>query len=911
MNKEELYQFVCESKSMRFLEREASAVLEAVLQARPTYEPLLREQAKRDLLQSARGRLNQLYLNTVANRIFKAARRIDPLAVANLDDTDAAIIERADEITVRELGPDPAAALRDELPCLREFETKIMRFAAESQIELLDNVLRHREQISSHFFGGREISAIESLTGMGGDVHRHGRSVAGVRTDVGTFYYKPHDCRLDATYHELVERFFPDCTVAADCIPCNGYGFVAELVPAPMGDAAGMRDYYRNFGMLAALLHGIGATDMHFENILPCGDRPAIVDLETMLTPKRRHAARGDAARPRVKSTQAEALAYSVRRTSIMPAYVLTLGIASPLYPSPRSKAHLPYVGSTRYSVEGYEEDFIGGFREGYERVLSHRDEIGALLMSRGDAVIRILIHNTAYYSQLQMLLYMEKNLRSHEAQRAVLDRLEVPYRLNGRVADRAILEHEKACLLDGDIPYFCATLGGKALCGISPDEHLQEDALEISAAEHSQISLGRLDEQELAFETKLIGCDLKSAPLGESKDSGVFPLASEVPDKARIESVLADICAQLQDRMLRTPDGTALWLSTLPSLRVGSRACDVAQFSADVGRYAAWLIRSHCAQGLDGVAAELAEVSIGGIGEMLSRWEREDGEVLRRKLPLDGRFGLSGLVSACDEMAAAGIPGAKEAFHRLLQLLLKENLAEAERVEGLEDFIVAIGRSEAADPCASVLVSACGERLLQIKPSDAKSVVLAASRAAAFSTAFSVTGLKRFSDAADEALSVPCARYSRRITGWPDEKAAWPWLAPRGSQAAWLCLCALDARTALADCGAQARAEELLRLSLGSLIAEEHLWHGDSLDHGNALAVYALTLAAREMGDWRYHKRAGQILASMLDCRQQKGTFIVCPEGIRSFFDVSFACGSTGIGAAAALWCAESFGKR
>lgn len=71
MNKDELYHFVCESKSLRFLDQEASTVLEAVLQARPAYEPLLKEQAKLDLLQGVRSRLNQLYLNAVANRIFQ------------------------------------------------------------------------------------------------------------------------------------------------------------------------------------------------------------------------------------------------------------------------------------------------------------------------------------------------------------------------------------------------------------------------------------------------------------------------------------------------------------------------------------------------------------------------------------------------------------------------------------------------------------------------------------------------------------------------------------------------------------------------------------------------------------------------------------------------------------------------
>ena len=907
MSEEELYRFVCESESMRFLDREASAALEAVLQARPAYEPFLKERARRDLIQGTRSRLNRLYLNAIASRISRAAQRIEPLSMGNLRKVDPSTLMQADEAVARELGPDPARGLREALPCLCEFEAKILRYAIESQTELLDNVFRCRELISTRFFGGKDITAIESLTGMGGDAHRHGRSVVGVRTDAGTFYHKPHDCRLDAMYHELVARFFPDCTVAADCIPCDGYGFVTELVPAPMEDVAKVRDYYRYFGMLAALFHGIGATDMHFENILPCADRPAVVDLETMMTPKWRREAERDGVRPRVESAQAQALAHSVRRTSIMPAYVMTLGIASPLYPTSRSQGHLPFIGDVRYSVEGYEDDFIEGFREGYERVLSNREAIGALLRNRGDAVIRILIHNTAYFDYLQGQLYAEENLRSHEAQRMVLDRLEVPYRLNGRGLDRAVLDHEKACLLEGDIPYFCATLNGKALCGASPDECLREHALEFSAQERSLFFLDRLNDRELSFETGLIRHDLSSVPLAEPKASSAHPLVLDLPDKTLIESVQVDICGKLRDGMLRTPDGSALWLSALPSLMAESRVCDVSQFSADVGRYVACLKRFGCAQGLDGIAEALAGHSLTCIDGMLSRWERESGETLRNRLSLDGRFGVASIVSACDAMAVARIPGAEETFHRLLRLLWKENLAEAERTDGLEDFLVSIDGSRMAHPCVTALVRACGERLLQVQPRDPKSVIATASRANAFSIAGRATGLRRFFDAADEALLALRERYAERVVGWPDEKAVWPWLAPRGTQAAWLCLCALNAREALAGHDARMRAEELLCLSLDSLMAEERIWPNDSLNHGNALAAHALIQAARELGDGCYLMRAGQILAAMLDRARQKGTFTVCPEGIRSFFDVSFTCGTTGIGAVAAAWYAKS----
>jgi hypothetical protein len=43
--------------------------------------------------------------------------------------------------------------------------------------------------------------------------------------------------------------------------------------------------------------------------------------------------------------------------------------------------------------------------------------------------------------------------------------------------------------------------------------------------------------------------------------------------------------------------------------------------------------------------------------------------------------------------------------------------------------------------------------------------------------------------------------------------------------------------------------------------------------------------------------EKAGQVLGAMLRRKEEKGVFSVSPEGVRSFFDPSFAFGTTGIG--------------
>src|SRR5690606_10332068 len=44
--------------------------------------------------------------------------------------------------------------------------------------------------------------------------------------------------------------------------------------------------FYVRAGMLLALVHAMGGTDFHLENIVACSEQPVLVDLETLLSPR-------------------------------------------------------------------------------------------------------------------------------------------------------------------------------------------------------------------------------------------------------------------------------------------------------------------------------------------------------------------------------------------------------------------------------------------------------------------------------------------------------------------------------------------------------------------------------------------------------------------------------------------------
>ncbi len=899
MTQDEIYYFVRDSKSMSFVRKEVQETTDRLLAARPEAAALLKAPARSAISSLCRDRLETLYMHAVASRILRNISDINPLAAVNLNEADAAAVARAERATARELGDDPAATLQETLPLLREHDERIRQNFLDSLAEFLDRFLQYRDRISEAFFGGRKIHSIDDLTHLTGDPHNHGRCVVGIVTDAGKCYYKPHDCSLDLLYRDLVELLIPDSAAAAEVISGNGFAFVSEIVPQPLESPAGAAVYYRNLGRLTALFHGIGSSDMHCENILPCGTKPAVIDLETLIGPKKQSASgkRDNRKKRRI---------YPVTRTSLLPHYYQAKGLVSPLYPTEKGETHLPYTGDARYSVEGHEAAYLEGFREGYERVAGHREEIRRLIAHSRDSSVRLVLRNTAYYNHFIRMMYEEQHLTSREAERKLLKRLDVPYRMNGVAPEPKVMEYEARCMLEGDVPYFCAALNGTSLCGASPKEVVQEDYLELSAMDNADVQLEGLNDADLRYETDLIRQSLKTVPLPDHGRADREAIPAETPETRRVKEALETICRELLDQRIRMADGAALWVSRIPSFRTLTNLCHRHLFSADVGQFVSRLIKAGILPESSPSWGEISTLCVANIRTIISDMERKPGEELQNTTACDAFLGLARCVAACDCMAETGVPGAEDAFRRLICLLDEKDFYFARDTDGLADLLTAICRSRAEEAAVLAQIRKIGERLLPIRD-GAGPVNRRAARAAAMAAAFGRTGDPRFSAAAAEELSAISHAYSERIRGWPREEAPFPWITPRGTQAAWIFLCAADACAHLADDGEKDEAYRLMMLALGSLMDETHLWYNDSLHHGNALAVRALIRASELQEEPEFFRRAGQILTGMLDRMDRKGAFTVCPEGVRNFFDVSWSGGSLGIGGSLALWLAAS----
>jgi len=134
-------------------------------------------------------------------------------------------------------------------------------------------------------FGLDQNEAVSEVTVMG-DFHRGGRAVLRIRFESGRrLIYKPRSVDVEMQFQKLLDQFAPCSELAGlrrlNMIPRHGYGWL-EHVDEWDCAASEIPRLYERYGVLLAVLHVLGATDCHFENIVKSGAHPVVVDLEAL-----------------------------------------------------------------------------------------------------------------------------------------------------------------------------------------------------------------------------------------------------------------------------------------------------------------------------------------------------------------------------------------------------------------------------------------------------------------------------------------------------------------------------------------------------------------------------------------------------------------------------------------------------
>lgn len=378
------------------------------------------------------------------------------------------------------------------IPCklvdttLRDFEKFIDTF--------ISDFCKNRKNIEKTLFAGKEITEINKISLSSSKGYKNGRSVLKVSTDSGKFVYKKHDCRTDIWLGQFLDKFFnekvrvPKCW--ADSNSCGFSEYIVKKKPTPEEAPK----YFENLGIVASLAKALGLSDLHFQNIIPLGKVPSIVDVEMLFQP--------------LDLNPVDELQYGKKSDTGYSFYlnrsVLGKSIVETTY-SP-----LKMTGGISFDKK-LEDSFLKGFSFGYDTLMSNKEAVLNEVKKAEGFKVRKVLRKSEYYDLWIRKLHTD----APEGYSDSIRNTDFPN-------PTAVCNYEKSLLIYGNHPYFYTYFSSKDLYG-EDDNLLVRNFFAKSPSEMAFERLELLSEANKHFEERLIKTLLGCSEKQEFKDGEDF----------------------------------------------------------------------------------------------------------------------------------------------------------------------------------------------------------------------------------------------------------------------------------------------------------------------------------------------------------------------------------------------------
>ena len=823
--------------------------------------------------------------------------RDNPIAALNMDLVPLSERKAASAALLAELESSNLAPL-ESMPVLLEWLNRSTAQFTQMILEMLERMTKHQQAIAQAFFGHADLGSITDVSCDGSDLHENGRCSVILTTTQGKLLYKPHDCRADVLYAQLVDRFFSEITLAPRCMAGDGYGFCEFIRARSAEHEEDIRRYFRHFGSLCAVFQALGSSDLHAENFLAVGDRPVLIDLETLLTPSPK--VFGEAPLPDAHSGFTDALNHSLYPSSLLP-HLSGGRDLSPLMNQEQAGRGQPVWGGAVQTVQSHRADFMAGFEEGYRRCMALRGELESALQAFSAIRIRRLLRHTQYYAALQRRMLSSAALSSAETQKAVTAKLRAYFDQAHALHLFPIAAAEEDALLRGDIPYFYSM--GDSCDLFASSRIVIEGYFSCSGVENARRRLARMSEEELRFEKELLASAIDIAvvplPVGAHR---AFPaqrkstLLTRDQLYAQAERLMKDICAHA----LKAPGGATGWLANIEG-RTHLMQPELMQGTAGLGVFL-------CACAASGMtaASPYAQACLENLESCLCGLEQ--GNPLQLKQMQLGLSGAAGILRALRLMQ--NMPQAKSLYARFSQLLPQLAIGQAgpDVISGASGLL--------SELCVSPLgadhdlIGRCADRLLQtktlIQPDGTllwdtlgkKRAISGAGHGmagigAALMHAYDATGEGRLLRAASDAFAWESRIYSEKLDTWPDLRLPGTPGAMHG-----YCSGAPGIGLMLLSCMHERSQipnwDTNMDRAIGACLHRE-LRFRDHLCCGNAAAVDFLLEAGHRLQREDLTQDAHRMLCEMAQRAQDDYSYL--PSGYQAAFTPTLFYGAAGVG--------------
>lgn len=444
---------------------------------------------------------------------------------------------------------DGLLGLAATYPVLARYLCSVIEGWVTQAAELIDRVKIDRTRMVEYF----ELPQDAMLSGIAqalGDTHDHGRSVAILTFTSVTqpssqvrVVYKPRDMRLDEAFQQTLAAVATPGgeppLAGVRTLPMDGYGYSSFIEHRFSESPEELDAFYRNAGKLTAILHMLGCTDCHHENLIASGRDLILIDTETLLDGVIDPRKTGDADMS-IRSEWEKRAAASVLKTGLMPRWafraidrkaydVSAFGVEPPtrdlvamrdwvsvntdamemgeVLRRRRVSACLPVDAGERNPLPQHTEALCAGFRDQMQVILESRDRWTApdgILSNFASLKRRIILRPTKVYSWIIEQLLSAKSLTSCIEQGFTTEHLAKAFLVpQERPAIWPVLRDEIDQTDRLDTPFFSHAVDSRDL-ELSTGETVQ-NYFETSGIERARHQLDSLTPERIDSEVELI----------------------------------------------------------------------------------------------------------------------------------------------------------------------------------------------------------------------------------------------------------------------------------------------------------------------------------------------------------------------------------------------------------------------
>ena len=369
------------------------------------------------------------------------------------------------------------------------------------------------------------------------------------------------------------------------------YGWAQYVSPLDCGTIDQVARYYQRQGALLAVLHALGATDMHAGNLIAAGEHPVLVDLETLFHPL------GAAGSPVYSESEParDALLRSVIRTGLLPIRfwgnedapgidVSGVGGAAgqvtqravPRWTSVATdemrlekvrvevpaRSNQPCLKGQAVGFLPYARDILAGFNKTYQLVADNRQHFSEKIVQLFSGnITRFLARHTDLYQRLLYDGLRPELLRDNDARERHVDRIWIGIEKQPHLGQ--IVSAERHDLLRGDVPFFATTTDSRSL--MTSTGKVVDGFFETTGLSEATARISNLNEEDRVRQEWIIRATFASM----TKDTSHVPVGDTAISPGQgtrlSASILIDAACAIGDDLDRAAiweNGCVGWLS-------------------------------------------------------------------------------------------------------------------------------------------------------------------------------------------------------------------------------------------------------------------------------------------------------------------------------------------------------------